>query len=104
MESYWWNSLSQWYDGFSEISDFGIASGKISDFIEFQSWKINFRTEVCLRTADPHLTVHWIKLRWQIQLTKYDIVGRDDFPDFDVLDAMIASALKKLLNTHVHSE
>ena len=25
-----------------------------------------------------------------------------DFPDFDLLDAIIASALKKLLNTHIH--
>ena len=35
-------------------------------------------------------------------MTSRSIVGRDDFPDFDVLDAMIASALKKLLDTHVH--
>ena len=46
------------------------------------------------------------KLRWQSELTNFmtsrSIVGRDDFPDFDMLDAMIASALKKLLNTHVH--
>ena len=27
---------------------------------------------------------------------------RTDFPDYDMLDAMIAAALKKLLNTHVH--
>ena len=27
---------------------------------------------------------------------------RTDFPDYDMLDAMIADALKKLLNTHVH--
>ena len=27
---------------------------------------------------------------------------RTNFTDYDVLDAMIASALKKLLNTHVH--
>ena len=27
------------------------------------------------------------------------ITGQPNFPDFDVLDAMIASALKKLLNT-----
>ena len=27
---------------------------------------------------------------------------RTDFPDFDMLDAMIASALKKLLNTQIH--
>ena len=35
-------------------------------------------------------------------MTSRSIVGRDDFPDFDVLAAMIASALKKLLDTHVH--
>ena len=35
-------------------------------------------------------------------MTSRSIVGRDDFPDFDVLDAMIASALKKLLNTQIH--
>ena len=35
-------------------------------------------------------------------MTSRSIVGRDDFPDFDVLAAMIGSALKKLLDTHVH--
>ena len=35
--------------------------GKCPDSIEFQSWKINFRTEVCLRTADPQVRVLWIE-------------------------------------------
>ena len=26
-----------------------------------QSWKVNFKTEVCSESADPHLTMHWIK-------------------------------------------
>ena len=43
-ESYWWNLFSRWYDGLSEISR-----------------KVNFNTEVCSRTADPHHTMHWIK-------------------------------------------
>ena len=30
------------------------------------------------------------------------IVGRNDFPDYYVLDAMIASALKRLLDRHIH--
>ena len=34
-------------------------------------------------------------------MTSRSIVERSDFPDFDVLDAMIASALKKLLDKHV---
>ena len=35
--------------------------GKIPDSMEFQSWKVNFRTEVCPRTADPQITKLWIK-------------------------------------------
>ena len=35
-------------------------------------------------------------------MTSRSIVGRTDFPDFDMLDAMIASAWKKLLNTQIH--
>ena len=44
--------------------------------------------------------MHWIK---EIEIvTSRSIVERTDFPDYDVLDAMIASALKRLLDTHVH--
>ena len=35
--------------------------GKFPDSLEFQSWKVNFRTEVCLRAADPQITLLWIK-------------------------------------------
>ena len=81
--------------------------GKFPDSMEFQSWKTNFRTEVCPRTDDPQIIMHWIK---EVQITKSidelvtsrSIVERTDFPDFDMLDAMITSALKKLLNTQVH--
>ena len=72
--------------------------------MEFQSWKINFRTEVCLRTGDPQITMIWIK---EVEIAKSIdelvtsrfIAGQHNFPDFDMLDAMISSALKKLLNT-----
>ena len=81
--------------------------GTFPDSMEFQSWKVNFRTEVCPRTADPHITMHWIK---EVEIAKSidelltwrSIVERTDVPDFDVLDAMIASALEKLLNTQIH--
>ena len=64
-------------------------------------------TEVCTRTADLQITMHWIK---EVEIAKLigelktsrSILERDDFPGFDVIDAMIACALKKLLNTHVH--
>ena len=31
------------------------------DSVEFQCWKVNFRTEVCLRTADTQITMLWTK-------------------------------------------
>ena len=33
--------------------------GKFPDSMEFQSWKVNFKTEVCSKSADPHLTMHF---------------------------------------------
>ena len=50
--------------------------------------------------------MHWIKEVEIVKsmddlLTSRSITGRTDYPDYDMLDAMIASALKKLL-TSVH--
>ena len=44
--------------------------------------------------------LHAKKLRLSNQPTNSR--HRDRFPDFGMLDAMIASALKKLLNTQIH--
>ena len=81
--------------------------GKCLDSMEFQSWKLNFRNEVCMRTAEPQITMHWIK---EVEIAKSidelmtsRPVVRRDFTDFDMLDAMIASGLKKLL-TSVHKK
>ena len=45
------------------------------------------------------------KLRKQSQLTnrvhRNQFLGRTDFPDCEMLDVMIASALKKILNSHI---
>ena len=35
--------------------------GKFAHSMEFQNWKVNFKTEVCSKTAEPHLNMHWIK-------------------------------------------
>ena len=78
--------------------------GKFPDSVEFQSWKINFRNEVCTRTAESQVTMLWIR---EVEVgksidelvTSRSITKQHDFPDFDMLDAMIASALKKLINT-----
>ena len=97
---FWWDLFSQWYDGLSENSGYGNASWKFPDTVELQSWKVNFKTEVYTRTADPQITMGWIKevaIAKSIDehLTSRSIVGGTDFPDCDKLDAMSASALKK---------
>ena len=69
--------------------------------MEFQSWKVNFKTEVCSKT------MHWVE---EVEvgksidelMTSRSIVGRNDFPDYNMLDTVIASALKRLLDKHVH--
>ena len=35
-------------------------------------------------------------------MTSRSVAGRNDFPNYGVLDAMIASALKRLLDIHTH--
>ena len=80
---------------------------KFPDSIEFSGGKVNFKTEVCAKSAFLHTTLHWIK---EVETAKSKnepmtsrwIVGRRDFLDYDMLDAMIASALKHLLDKHVH--
>ena len=81
--------------------------GKFQGLMEFQSWKVNFKTEVCSKTADPQLTMQWIKeveIAKSIDelMTSRSIVGRRDFTDYDMLDAMIASTSKKLFDKHTH--
>ena len=67
--------------------------GKLPDPAEFQSWKVSFKTEVCSKTAHPHLTMHWIKeveIAKSIDepMTSRSIVVRNDFSDCDMLDAI----------------
>ena len=76
--------------------------GTLRDSVEFQSWKVNFKTEVCSKSADSQLTMQWIKEVEIALLTSQSITGRKNVPDYDMLDAMIASALKKLLDKHIH--
>ena len=74
--------------------------------MEFQSWDVRFSTEVCLRTADRQITIHWskeVEIAKSIgeRMTSRSIVERTDFPDFDLLDAKLAFALKK---AHGHAD
>ena len=78
--------------------------GKFPDSMEFQGWEANFKTEVYQQIF---ITMQWIK---EVEITKsiddlmtsQSVTERGDFTDFDMLDAMIASALKRLLDNHVH--
>ena len=101
IRSFWWKFFC---DRLSEIPDFGIASGKCSGRYGVSKLESQLQTEVCSKTADPHLTMHWIK---EVEIAKSidelvtsrSTVGQNDFSDY-VQDAMVASAL--LLDRHVH--
>ena len=80
--------------------------GKFPDSVEFHSWKVNFKIEVCAHSAFPDITMHWIEEIETANLIddlmiSQSIPGRRDFTDYEMLDAKIASALTKLL-TSVH--
>ena len=86
-----------------------IHRGQIPNSMEWQSWKVNFKTEVCSETADPHLTMHWIEeVRMAKSIdelaTSRSILERTDIPDQDMLDAMVASALKSCSTRRFTSE
>ena len=80
--------------------------GKFPDSLEFPGWKVNFKTEVCASAVFPQVTMRWIKeveIAKSIDdlLTSQSISGRRDFTNYEMPDAKIASALKKIL-TSVH--
>ena len=64
----------------------------------FKARKSTSELRFCLRTADLQITMLWIK---EVEIAKSidELVRQHNFPDFDMLDALIASALKKLLST-----
>ena len=91
------------HDGVMECTRYLFSEmhpGKFPDSMEFQSRKVNFKTEVCSEKADPHLTIHWLKEVGRAKsinelMTSRSIVKRRAFTDYDMLDAKIAFAWKK---------
>ena len=62
-----WNFTSYWWTyshvGVMEYPRFPISElhlAKFPDSMEFESWKVNFKTEVCAKTANPQITMSWI--------------------------------------------
>ena len=80
--------------------------GKLPDDTEFQSWIVNFRTEVCSKAKNPTRALHWIE---EIEaanslddlITPKSITSKD-FPDYEELDLMMASALKRCYDKQTH--
>ena len=78
--------------------------GKFPDHTEFQSWIVNFRTEVCSKAKNPTLALQWIK---EIEtakslddlITPKSMTGKD-VPDCEELDLMMAAALKRCYDKH----
>ena len=64
----------------------------------FACWKIRFKTEVCTCSQFPTEAMQWIK---EVELVdSVDELGIS-MPNFEVLDARIASALNKIIhNSH----
>ena len=74
--------------------------GKFPDPDDFQCWSVNFKTEECVSTQYPQLAMSWInevEMARSIDdlVTSQSIGRRRHFPDFEMLDARIAPALRK---------
>ena len=84
--------------------------GKFPHPDDVQCWRVNFKTEECVSTPFPQLTMSWIaevEMARSIDdlITSQSIEGRIDFPDFEMLHARIASALRKIIfNTSLMGE
>ena len=71
----------------------------------FACWKIRFKTEVCTCSQFPTEAMHWIKEVEMVDsvddLISSSSVRGIQMPNFEVLDARIASALNRIIhNSH----
>ena len=80
--------------------------GKIPDRTEVQSWIVNFWTEVCSKAKNPSRALQWIT---EIEAAKSldDLITPEsttgkDFPDYEELDLMMASAFKRCYDKQTH--
>ena len=75
---------------------------KFTTSATFACWRIRFKTEVCTCSQFPTEAMLWIKEVEMVEsvddLKSSCSIRRIRMPDFDVLDAKIASALKKIIH------
>ena len=86
-----------------QISDLHIH--KFPSPATFACWKIRFKTEVCTCSQFPTEAMHWIKEVEMVDsvddLRSSSSVRGIQIPNFEVLDARIASALNRIIhNSH----
>ena len=83
-----------------QILDFHF--GKFPTLATFACWKIRFKTEVCTSLQFPTEAMLWIKEVEMVESVddlKFSCSGRGiRMPDFEVLDAKIASALNRIIH------
>ena len=80
--------------------------GKFAGHTEVQRWIVNFRIEVCSKAKNPTRALQWIK---EIEaakslddlITPKSITGQG-FSDYEELDLMMASALKRCHDKQTH--
>ena len=68
----------------------------------FACWKIRFKTEVCTCSQFPTEAMHWIKEVEMVDSvddlkSSRSIINGSPGPDFELIDATIASALNKII-------
>ena len=75
--------------------------GIFPDSGDFQCWRVNFKTEVCVSTPFLQLTMSWINevemSRSTDDLMMSQSIEGKSFPDFGMLVARITSALRKII-------
>ena len=68
----------------------------------FACWKIRFKTEVCTCSQFPTEAMHWIKEVETVdsvdELRSSSSTGGTQMPNFEVLDARVASALNRIIH------
>ena len=61
------------HSGMTDYLRFPISElhlGNFPDSMEIQSWKVNFKTEVCSKTAYLHLTMHFSRTKGTVKVTR----------------------------------
>ena len=70
----------------------------------FACWKIRFKTEVCTCSQFPSDAMHWIKEVGMVDsvddLMSSSSIRGIQMPNFEVLDARIASALNRIIHNY----